>query len=189
MRETLEYLLVPDGKNLRVQSIRRKETMEKLYWLAGIIDGEGSFTLNRRCGVNSGQDSFITRLQIGNTDMGMIKEVSEIFVSLGIKFYYGLHNPNKRFPNAKRYLTINVEGYRSMKKVIDAIEGKLFTHQKIRQLNLFKEYIIFREKIASGEETKNPEIDNDFALKVKTLVDYQVSPSTTKREASTVLQW
>jgi hypothetical protein len=73
--------------------------------------------------------------------------------------------------------------------VIDAIEGKLFTHQKIRQLSLFKEYIIFREKIASGEETKNSEIDNDFALKVKTLVDYQVSPSTTKREASTVLQW
>lgn len=189
MRETLEYLLVPNGKNLRVQSIRRKETMEKLYWLAGIIDGEGSFTLNRRCGVNSGQDSFITRLQIGNTDMGMIKEISEIFVSLGIKFYYGLHNPNKNFPHAKRYLTINVEGYRSMKKVIEAVEGKLFTHQKRDQLKLIREYISFRERVASGIEKKDPQNDIEFSLKIKDLVKQQVSPSTTKREASTVLQW
>lgn len=163
--------------------------IENLNWLAGIVDGEGSFTLNRRCGVNSGQDSFITRLQIGNTDMGMIKKVSEIFVSLGIKFYYGLHNPNKRFPNAKRYLTINIEGYRSISKLIDAIDGKIFTHQKSQQMNLFKEYITFRNKVSSGEEPKNPEKDKEFALKVKALVDYQVSPSTTKREASTVLQW
>jgi hypothetical protein len=163
--------------------------IEKLNWLAGIIDGEGSFTLNRRCGVNSGQDSFITRLQIGNTDMGMIQKVSEILVPLGIKFYYGLHNPNKKFPNAKRYLTINIEGYRSMSKLIKAIDGKLFTHQKSQQIALFKEYITFREKIASGEEVRNPEKDKEFALKVKTLCDYQISPSTTLREASTVLRW
>ena len=164
-------------------------TKEKIYWLAGIIDGEGSFTLNRRCGVNSNQDSFITRLQIGNTDMGMIREISEILVQLGIKFYYGLHNPHKKFPNAKRYLTINIEGYRSMSKLIDAIDGKLFTHQKKQQMELFKEYIAFRNRIASGETKKDPEIDKEFSLKVKALVDFQVSPSTTKREASTVLQW
>lgn len=162
---------------------------EKINWLAGIIDGEGSFTLNRRCGVNSGQDSFITRLQIGNTDMGMIKKISEIFVPLGIKFYYGLHNPHKKFPNAKRYLTINVEGYRSMTKIIDAVDGKLFTHQKSQQLALIKEYIIFRNNIAAGIESRDPEKDKAFALKVKSLVGYQVSPSTTLREASTVLRW
>jgi len=160
-----------------------------LNWLAGVIDGEGSFTLNKRCGVNSGQDSFITRLQIGNTDMGLIKKVSEIFVSLGIKFYYSLHNPDKRFPNAKRYIIINIEGYRSMSKLIEAVDGKLYTHQKSQQIKLFKEYITFRNRIASGEEIKNPEKDKEFALKVKTLTNYQVSPSTTKREASTVLQW
>lgn len=163
--------------------------MNNIDWLAGVIDGEGSFTLNRRCGVNSGQDSFITRLQIGNTDMGLIKKVSEIFVELGIKFYYGLHNPNKKYLNAKRYLTINVEGYRSIKKLIDAIDGKLFTHQKSQQIELMKQYIQFRTDIADKLIPKDAEKDKEFALKIKALKDYQVSPSTTKREASTVLQW
>lgn len=162
---------------------------KNLFWLAGIIDGEGSFTMNRRCGVNSGGTSLITRLQIGNTDMEMIKEISKIFVEIGVSFYYTLHNPHKKFPNGKRYLTINIEGYRSFDKLINAIDGKLKSGQKTKQLNLIKEYLEYRKKVCADRHFNDPIKDRSYGVKIRDLKNYQVPPSTTKRKASTELWW
>jgi hypothetical protein len=121
--------------------------------------------------------------------MEMIREISRIFLIIGVTFYYTLHNPHSRFPNAKRYLTINIEGYRSFKKLIAAIRGKLKTGQKTRQLELMEAYIEYRDRVNSREEVNDPQKDIDFGIQIKELKNYQVSPSTTKRKASTLLEW
>jgi len=193
-----------------MQTIRRKGTKminnNDLYWLAGIIDGEGCLIFGKRNGIHrtcndgKGQFSFITRIQVGNTDMEMIKRISEIFYDLGVKFYYGLHNPHKRFPNAKRYLTINVEGYRSTKKILNAIIDKLWSGQKVKEAKIMLEYIKYRlalvqERGQNGclmaKQSEENFLNNDIrmVMEFKKARQYQVPPPTTKRKASIPLSW
>lgn len=177
-----------------------------LFWLAGIIDGEGFLTTNTRNGVHKtrnngrGHNSFITRIGVGNTDVGMIRKISEVYCQLGVKFYYGIHNPPKARPDSMQYMSINVEGYRSCKKVLEAIIDKSGSESKKKQMVLMMDYIdyrlsLFQERGEHGHlKTKISDddfenIDMKFRQDLKTAKLCQVSPSTTKRKASTVLEW
>ncbi len=174
------------------------------FWLAGIIDGEGYLTTNKRQGVHkkrnngNGQYSFITRIGVGNTDVELIKKVSEIFYVLGAKFYFTLHTPNKKFVNAMDYLSINVEGYRSTKKILDAIIDKLHSNKK-RQAKKILEYIeyrlsMFQKRNVNGtlcskiKKEQFESIDKKFEESLRYLKHYQILPSTTRRKASTPLE-
>ena len=159
---------------------------EDISWLAGIIDGEGSLTLTKSYGSST---SLRPRLQIGNTDMELLKEVTRIYVGLGIRFYVQLHNPNKRFPTAKRYLTINVEGCKVISELLPLIEDKMRSGQKIRQVAHIKEYITYRNISLKNKELRTIEKDEWYAKEMKEIYHYQVQPSTTKRKASTELSW
>ncbi len=177
-----------------------------LYWLAGIIDGEGFLTTNTRNGVHKtrnngeGHHSFITRIGVGNTDVGMIKRISEIYCELGVKFYYTLHNPPKERPDSMQYISINSEGYRSCKKILEAIVNKSNSISKKKQMELMLDYINYRLSVsqergshgylqAKVSEEDFIKIDMVFVREIKENKKCQVSPSTTKRKASTVLQW
>lgn len=171
---------------------------EKLCWLAGIIDGEGSLSLIARQGLknkirhsNGGIKTYFPRVSIGNTDMEMIKEVSEILCDNDVKFYYQLRNKNKNFPNAKQMVYIQIEGYRSVKKIIELISPLLKTGQKTRQAKKILEYIEFRLSILeSNKRSTHPQHTEDqFMIDMKEMGKYQVPPSTTKRLASTPLSW
>ena len=131
--------------------------------------------------------------------MEMVRKISEIYVDLGVKFYYCLHRPSKKFPDSKFSVSINVEGYKSTKKIIEAVIDKMNSSKK-EQAKLMLEYIEYRlglfqprgEHGRVGTKTtiadfKN--IDLAFVEKLRGCKKYQVSPSTTKRIASTVLQW
>lgn len=177
-----------------------------LFWLAGIIDGEGFLTINTRNGIHKtsnngrGMFSLITRIGVGNTDFGIIKKVSEIYCDLGVKFYYTLHNINKKFPNSMRMISINVEGYRSCKKILEVIIDKSASISKKKQIKLMLDYINYRLSIIQERtqlgylKTKVTyedfiKIDMKFANELKEGKICQVSPPTTRRKASTVLQW
>ena len=179
---------------------------KNLYWLAGIVDGEGYLTTNKRNGVHRktnkgrGHYSFITRIGVGNTDIEMIKKISEIFVGLGAKFYYTLHNPPKNRPDSMQYISINVEGYKSCKKILEAIVNKSNSFQKKKQMELMLEYINYRLSLLQDRDQygrlsskvkyeKFIAIDTKFVNELQEYKRYQVSPSTTIRKASTVLQW
>lgn len=179
---------------------------EDLFWLAGIIDGEGFLTTNKRNGIHktrnggNGHRSFITRIGVGNTDVGIIKKISEIYCELGVKFYYTLHNPPKDRPDSMQYISINVEGYRSCKKILEVIEDKSNSISKKIQIELMLDYVNYRlsmiqerglhgylkTKINDEDFVKN---DIHFVDELKRNKKCQVSPSTTKRQASTILQW
>jgi len=167
-----------------------------LYWLAGIFDGESYLTTNKRLGVNKSEISgYITRIGVGNTDSGMIKRISEIYCELGVKFYYTLHNPPKMRPDSMKYISINIEGYKSCKKILEVIKGKTKSLQKNIQISLMLDYINYKilgENINKSREEKielKEKIDDVFVEKLKEAKRFQISPSTTKRIASTVLSW
>jgi len=176
------------------------------FWLAGIIDGEGFLTTNTRNGVHKtrnsgkGHNSFITRIGVGNTDVGMIKKISEIYCELGVKFYYGLHNPPKSRPDSMQYISINVEGYKSCKKILEVIIDKSGSISKKEQMILMMSYIDYRLGLhqpredngqikpkVSDEDFQN--IDVKFVADLKNAKKCQISPSTTLRKASSPLSW
>jgi len=179
--------------------------INNIYWLAGIIEGEGFFTTNSRQGVNklvnnnTGAKSFITRIGVGNTDSGIIKRISEIYVALGIKFYYTLHN-NKKYEGALQYISINVEGYKSCLKILMAIQGKVCDSQKKLQAEEMIKYIDYRlskfiprdyhgRAMVKTTEEDFEKIDKVFVQKLHDLKTPSILPSTTKRVASTILSW
>lgn len=157
-----------------------------IFWFAGIVDGEGSFTITKNYGPSL---SLRPRLQIGNTDMELLKEVTRILVALDIRFYVQLHNPNKRFPNAKRYLTVNVEGCKVISKLIPYLEGKMKSGQKTKQIEHIKVYLWYRKESLENGRERTKEKDQWFLERMKEICHYQVPPSTTKRKASTELMW
>ena len=177
-----------------------------LFWLAGIIDGEGYLTTNTRNGKhklkNGGEGSraYVTRIGVGNTDFGIIKKLSEIYSELGVKYYYGLHNPPKDRPDSMQYISINVEGYKSCRKILEKIVDKSNSLQKKPQIELMIRYVDYRLGImqlrgekgqlkakVSEEDFKN--IDMHFVEELRNAKRYQIPPSTTKRIASTPLSW
>jgi len=177
-----------------------------LFWLAGIIEGEGFLTTNTRNGIHKtkndgrGHLSYITRIGVGNTDAGLIRRISEIYYELGVKFYYTLHNPPKDRPDSMQYISINVEGYRSCKKILDVIVDKTYSISKKNQILLMIDYINYRLSIIqkrgehgylitkiSDDDFRN--IDVVFVQKLKEAKKCNVSPSTTKRVASKPLSW
>lgn len=177
-----------------------KET--DLAWLGGIIDGEGTLALIRCNGVNREACSFpirfVTKCAIFNTDMEMIKKCSVIFSELNIKYYYTLKNPSKKFPNGKKGLTINIEGYTSVKQLLDAVKPFVISGQKSREINILLEYIDFRKAyhgmgsnqgLSIEKKKELHELNLDFKARLDKCKKYQVSPPTTKRVASTPLKW
>jgi hypothetical protein len=181
------------------------ENINDLYWLSGIIEGEGYLTTNLRQGIHksrnggTGSRSYITRIGVGNTDAGMIKKISEIYVSLGVKFYYTLHG-NKKYEGAQQYISINVEGYRSCLKILQAIQDKMCISQKKFQVDAMIEYIQYRllkfqprgqkgQATARTTEEEFETIDKVFVKRLHDMKTPSILPSTTKRVASTILSW
>jgi hypothetical protein len=130
----------------------------------------------------------------------MIKRISEIYCELGVKFYYGLHNPPKQRPDSMQYMSINVEGYRSCKKILEVIIDKVNSISKKQQIELMLNYIEYRLSLFQDRKehgylkTKTTSddfnnIDIPFVQNLKNAKKCQVSPSTTKRKASTRLEW
>lgn len=182
------------------------QNIEKLSWLAGIIDGEGYLTTNKRQGIiakklNNGQGSlsFVTRVGVGSTDCTIIKKISEILYEMNVKFYFTLHNPSKKFINAKKYISINVEGYRSVKKLLKSIIDYMHSNKKEEakamliyidyRLNILNNRKEFNSLTAQEKINKFNEIDVEFVKNLKALKNSLISPSTTKRVASKPLEW
>ncbi len=98
---TTENLELPKSDNAQVRSISREVD---LAWLAGIIDGEGNLDFSvqtKPSGENKvPNDYFCPKLRITNTDMRMIRKISEIYVRENLVFFYAL-NSVKRYKDRK----------------------------------------------------------------------------------------
>lgn len=83
----------------------QQATSHQLAWLAGIWDGEGSFSIlyqEKRHG-----DAYIARMTLTNTDVLMINEITKILDSFDIKGHLWLEAPRKKQHKAAYHITIN----------------------------------------------------------------------------------
>ena len=83
----------------------QQATSHQLAWLAGIWDGEGTFSIlyqEKRHG-----DAYIARITLSNTDIAMINEILKILDLYNIKGHLWKEEPRKKQHKASYHITIN----------------------------------------------------------------------------------
>jgi hypothetical protein len=198
----LDYLLeqpgypeVPKRENLQVRPISREGD---LGWLAGIIDGEGNLHCSvqeKPCG-NTRRSYFEPKLRISNTDVRMIKRVSEIYVSEGLTFFYAFHTVSRyknKQPTWKDQLEITISSKAGCLKALRLVHPYLVNKQRFAEMMIeLVEWVHaqpYRGRNSSGSNyTEAPEFKamiNALERERKDLIE----PSTTLRRAREVLSW
>lgn len=188
--EITENPEIPTGNNAQVRSIRREVNNA---WLAGIIEGEGSFQFVNHCGVNSDDVHLRAQVHVYNSDVRMVRKISEIYLENGIRFHYYLQN-NKHYNNTSCGVRITASGYRNMKKLLDLIMPYLVC--KLDQAMLMREYIESRLQPRIRDERGWLIVDEEnrkksqwYFAEMRRLKTPPINPSTTTRKASTILGW
>ena len=185
---TTENDLVPESKNLNLQSISRKEI--EYAWLSGVIDSDGYIGIYQKI-QKQWDNRYISnpRVSISNTDLRMIKKISEMYFNMGIKFYYLLQK-------AKRYnMIIGVEGSGSCKKVLEKILPYLVNKKKQAEIAL--EYIKYKESCRRFQNRENGKMENtldeniisNFIERIKEEKHIDFAPQRLIRKASVPLDW
>jgi hypothetical protein len=90
-----------------------------LAWLAGIIDGEGCFTIYsvKRKDANSPSPS--ANLTITNSNCLLLERCREILDELDIKYLY--HDPKNGHQQGRKVMRIRVKNYSSLRKLIELL--------------------------------------------------------------------
>lgn len=135
------------------------KNIEKLSWLAGFWEGEGSvsiFQAKRESGTSKLQLS----LTIANTDPALIMEVLKIADELGVRFHiFERKYDNGRFANAYQLTCRKLE---SSKKLLEAVIPYMIGSKKqISELGL--RFINSRIK-AMSENRNTPNTDEEIEI-------------------------
>lgn len=193
--EQPEYPRVPKRKNLSVRSISREVD---LAWLAGILDGEGNLQATvqvKPCG-NTRRAYFEPKVRITNTDVRMIKKVSEIYVREGIVFFYSLNKVSRyanKKPTWRDQLEISVSSKAGISRLLMLVSPYLVNKQKYSELMLdllnWVDSQPYRGRNSGGGNYTETEDFKSRILALEEERDSMIAPSTTTRQARQVLSW
>ena len=129
--------------------------IEKLYWLAGVIDGEGCITIGK-----DREQFFRTIITITNNNPYLIQEVSKIFSELNMKFFYLLKKRSN--PVHKETLVIRAIGMGGCKKLLENIMPYLIG--KRQQAEIMLKYINSRKEKLKLKGSHNPYSEEELEL-------------------------
>ena len=90
-----------------------------LAWLAGIIDGEGCFSIfinNRKDAINP---SISANLTITNSNCLLLNRCKEILDALEIKYLY--QDPKNGHQRGRRVMRVKIKNYSSLKKIVELL--------------------------------------------------------------------
>jgi len=90
-----------------------------LAWLAGIIDGEGCFSIYSVSRKDAHTPSPSASVTITNSNRLLLERCKEIFDGLNIKYLY--NDPKNGHQRGRRVMRIRVKNYSSMQRLIELI--------------------------------------------------------------------
>lgn len=183
----------------------KKISREDRAWLAGIIEGEGSFQLLKHR-VADGYKRFVRPgVNVTNTDPNMIRWIGKVWQKAGIKFYHSLRKTKNHFS-----VGITTVGDSNTKKAILLVRP--FLRSKQDQADLLMEYIFWRqekrESMLSEQCPNNPNYQykgfkgvsketkekylqeqQDFEDRIKSMRRNTIDPQRLKRVASQPIEF
>lgn len=101
---------------------------ERLAWLAGIIDGEGSISLILRPDQN--KKVFKPVITIVNTDRGIINKCKQIFDELNVGVWIQLRKFDKYYKNSQDIYQMTISGIKRFHKIAPYIIPNLSSVRK-----------------------------------------------------------
>lgn len=193
--EQPEYLEIPKCENSQVRSISREGD---IAWLAGIVDGEGNLQATvqeKPCG-SIKRPYFEPKLRITNTDVRMIKKISEIYVSEGLVFFYAMNHVSRyknRLPTWKDQLEITISSKNSISKALKILIPYMVNKRKYAEIMLETvEWVKSQPYRGRNSIGSNYTEHDDFKRYIGLLNEERnnfIEPSTTIRRAREVLSW
>lgn len=110
---------------------------ERLAWLAGILDGEGSFMVV--CGRAKARDykpRYSPRISIANTDPRIMDACKAIFDGLGVRYCFYVQDKREVGGRQRMTLLLHVTNIDGITKVLDAVS--LFLIGKREQADILR---------------------------------------------------
>lgn len=90
-----------------------------LAWLAGIIDGEGCFTIYSVSRIDAKMPSPSANITITNSNCLLLERCKEILDEINIKYLY--HDPKNGHQQGRKVMRIRVKNYSSIQRLIELI--------------------------------------------------------------------
>jgi len=99
---------------------QQRSLEQRLCWLGGIIDGEGTITLDAKYSNSSRQNNYHYRpsIKITNTDELIINEIKAIYDELQFPYYESVRAAKE---NQRAAVTLKIEGIKRVGKVLSVI--------------------------------------------------------------------
>lgn len=152
----------------------------KIAWLAGIIEGEGCFSLN-----SAGADKkyFVYCISITNTDLVLLNKCVNILVEIGINAR--TRGRKKQIINRRPRYDVKIEGIENMILLIETIYLYIYGQKRL-QAELMLSFLKRRQTIMSEQKGKSPrrraynEIDYSYLRAMKALKSDSESVETTR---------
>lgn len=150
-----------------------------LAYLAGIIDGEGSFGISRMDCAKAPGFKLFTYLCIANTTPGIINACQRIMSEIGVNVWLQDKgcNTNKGIQGRKNVWEIRIGAFGKIRAVLQACRPYLYG--KGAEADILLRYIAHRESRGVGRGNKLDETDLEFHRMLK----WRKSPETV-RDAS-----
>jgi hypothetical protein len=123
-----------------------------LAWLAGVIDGEGCFSIYGGSRKDAVTPSPAAYLSITNSNSLLLKRCVEIFDELNIKYLY--NDPKNGHQQGRKVMRIRVKNYSSLRRLIELILP--FLIGKADQARVMLEFVTLagqRGKLKSQDRT------------------------------------
>lgn len=124
-------------------------SITELAWLAGFIDGEGSFGLNAQDRKDRQRLQVTPRLTIVNTSLKTIEYIHDLLQRLMIGHLVKSREPSG---NRKTRYTIEIIGYKRMQSFFQKIPSEFFITKKeqFQLMNVFVNYRLNQWKQPNG---------------------------------------
>lgn len=139
----------------------------KLAWLAGIVDGEGCFSIFRHCrGLDrAGQpyEHTSASITITNSCAALLDTARSILTALGVKYKY----LQPRNSHTRRVMRIQVRNYASILTLLDAVDAYLVG--KAEQAALMRD---FCERAGNRKGFASPEARAEYRARMSDLNKY-----------------
>ena len=127
----------PDGFHDNTEQSNMAVRDIDLAWLAGVIDGEGCFSIYGVKGKDVDNPSPAAYLSITNSNDLLLQRCRQIFDELNIKYLY--HDPKNGHQQGRKVMRIRVKNYSSLRRLIELILP--FLIGKADQANVMLEFV------------------------------------------------
>lgn len=136
----------------------------RLWWLAGLIDGEGNFGASYSIPSSKEPRKHVVRVyfQLGMTDQPTLRQVAQILKEHGIVYTESFSNrKNKEMKVWKPMFTVKVTSFESLVKMIDLLGTKMVC--KYPAASLLRLYCLQRLE-RKGKSRNSPYTLKDIEL-------------------------